>query len=588
MKPDYPLRRSTDRVQGGLSETGQREVAEQDLRQSEERYRMLIEQVQDYAIFMLDPVGRVISWNAGAELIKGYQAAEIIGENFSRFYPQEDIDRGTPAEVLRSAAATGRHEAEGWRIRKNGSRFRANVVFTALRDSDGVLYGFSEVSHDVSERYAIEEKYRGLLEAAPDAMVIVNQSGEIVLVNLQAEKVFGYRRDELLGQKVTNIIPEGFAERLVAGGDGSAESPIIQQMGTGIELYGRRNDGSDFPIEIMLSPLESPEGILVTAAIRDITTRKTAEQHLVQMEARYRGLLEAAPDAMVIVNQGGEIILLNMQAEKVFGYRRDELLGQKVTNIIPEGFAERLVAGGDGSPHHPIIQQMGTGIELFGRRKNGSEFFIEIMLSPLESAEGILVTAAIRDITTRKTAEQHLVHMEARYRGLLEAAPDAMVIVNQSGEIVLLNLQAEKVFGYRRDELLGQKVSNIIPEGFAERLIAGGDGSPLNPIIQQMGAGIELFGRRKNGSEFPIEIMLSPLESREGILVTAAIRDITTRKTAEQHLVQMEAETRRAAEAFATELAEQSSQYEQEFVAMREGRDAADRRVKELEQARGR
>lgn len=293
MKPDHPLRRSTDRVQGGLSETGQREAAERDLRKSEERYRMLIEQVQDYAIFMLDPVGRVVSWNAGAELIKGYQAVEIIGENFSRFYPQEDIERGTPQEVLQSAEATGRHEAEGWRIRKDGSRFRANVVLTALRDSAGVLCGFSEVSRDVSERYAIEEKYRGLLEAAPDAMVIVNQGGEIVLVNLQAEKVFGYRRDELLGQKVTNIIPEGFAERLVAGGDGSAGSPIIQRMGTGIELYGRRNDGSDFPIEIMLSPLESPEGILVTAAIRDITTRKAAEQLLVQMEAETRRAAEA-------------------------------------------------------------------------------------------------------------------------------------------------------------------------------------------------------------------------------------------------------------------------------------------------------
>lgn len=460
MKPDYPLRRASDRISGGLSETGQRRVAENDLRESEERYRTLVELIQDYAIFMLDSEGRVVSWNAGAELINGYQAAEIIGEHFSRFYPAEDIARGTPQEVLRSASATGRHEAEGWRIRKNGSRFRAIVSLTALRDSAGVLYGFSEVSRDVSERYAIEAKYRGLLEAAPDAMVIVNEKGEIVLLNLQAERVFGYRRDELLGRKVKNIIPEGFAERLIAGGDGSAEHPIIQQMGTGLELYGRRKDGSDFPIEIMLSPLESEEGILVTAAIRDITVRKTAEQHLVQMEARYRGLLEAAPDAMVIVNKKGEIVLLNLQAEKVFGYRRDELLGQKVTNIIPEGFAERLIAGGDGSAEDPIIQQMGTGLEL--------------------------------------------------------------------------------------------------------------------------------HGRCKDGSVFPIEIMLSPLESPEGILVTAAIRNVTTRKAAEQHLVQMEAQTRRTAEAFAKELAEQSSQYEQEFVTMRAGREAAETRLKELEQSLGR
>ena len=155
----------------------------------------------------------------------------------------------------------------------------------------------------------------------------------------------------------------------------------------------------------MLSPLESAEGILVTAAIRDISVRKAAEKHLAQMEGRYRGLLEAAPDAMVVVNQAGEIVLLNLQAEKQFGYRRDELLGQKVTNIIPEGFAERLIADAPRSAEDALAQQIGTGIELTGRRKDGSDFPIEIMLSPLESAEGILVTAAIRDISVRKAAE---------------------------------------------------------------------------------------------------------------------------------------------------------------------------------------
>ena len=116
----------------------------------------------------------------------------------------------------------------------------------------------------------------------------------------------------------------------------------------------------------MLSPLDSAEGILVTAAIRDISVRKAAEEHLGQMEGRYRGLLEAAPDAMVVVNQAGEIVLLNVQAEKQFGYRRDELVGQPVTNIIPEGFAERLIADDLRSAADALAQQIGTGIELTG------------------------------------------------------------------------------------------------------------------------------------------------------------------------------------------------------------------------------
>jgi PAS domain S-box-containing protein len=168
------------------------------------------------------------------------------------------------------------------------------------------------------------------------------------------------------------------------------------------------------------------------------------------------------------------------------------------------------------------------------------------MLSPLESSEGTLVTAAIRDISVRKGAETHLAQMEGRYRGLLEAAPDAMVVVNVAGEIVLLNVQAEKEFGYSRDELIGQKVKNIIPEGFAERIIADGTRSAADALAQQIGMGIELSGRRKDGGEFPIEIMLSPLESSEGTLVTAAIRDITVRKQSEQHLAKTVRELKRS------------------------------------------
>jgi PAS domain S-box-containing protein len=231
---------------------------------------------------MLDPQGQVVSWNAGAERIKRYTAEQIIGHNFSCFFPPEDIERGRPQEVLRMTAASGRHEEEGMRVRKDGSRFLARVTLTTLRDANGNLRGFSEISRDLSESKESGAKYRGLLEAAPDAMVVVNQGGKIVLLNVQAEKQFGYRRDELVGQKVKNIIPEGFAERLIADGTRTAADALAQQIGTGIELNGRRKNGSEFPIEIMLSPLESAEGILVTAAIRDITRRKEDEAHLLQ------------------------------------------------------------------------------------------------------------------------------------------------------------------------------------------------------------------------------------------------------------------------------------------------------------------
>ena len=416
--------------------------AEGALRDREEKYRMLLDEVDDCAIFMLDPLGQVLSWNAAAERIKGYTADEIIGRNFSCFFPPEEIEQSRPEEILRLTAGTGRHEEQGMRVRKDGSQFLAGVTFTALRDPVGNPRGFSAFIHDLSQRKASEARYRGLLEAAPDAMVVVNVAGQIVLLNVRAEKQFGYSRDELVGQRVKNIIPEGFAERLIADGTRSAAEALAQQIGTGIELLGRRKDGSEFPIEIMLSPLESAEGVLVTAAIRDISVRQAAEKHLAQMEARYRGLLEAAPDAMVVVNQDGEIVLLNVQAEKQFGYRRDELVGQKVKNIIPEGFAERLIADALRSAEDALAQQIGTGIELNGRRKDGSKFPIEIMLSPLESAEGVLVTAAIRNITTRKKAEALMIHSSKH--DFLTGLPNRMLLSDRINQAIRMAIRHKR------------------------------------------------------------------------------------------------------------------------------------------------
>jgi PAS domain S-box-containing protein len=523
-----------------------RDLAEQATRESEERFRDMANNISQLA-WMADERGSIFWYNQRWFDYTGTTLAQMAGWGWQKVHHPDQVRR--VVEKLRHCFQTGEVWEDTFPLRGRDGSYRLFLSRAVpIRDADGKVLRWFGTSTDISESTESGAKYRGLLEAAPDAMVVVNVAGEIVLLNLRAETEFGYSRDELVGQQVKNIIPEGFAERLIADGTRSAAEALAQQIGTGIELIGRRKDGSKFPIELMLSPLESAEGILVTAAIRDISVRRTAESHLAQMEGRYRGLLEAAPDAMVVVNVAGEIVLLNVQAENQFGYRRDELVGQKVKNIIPEGFAERLIADGTRSAAEALAQQIGTGIELIGRRKDGSEFPIEIMLSPLESAEGILVTAAIRDISVRRTAETHLAQMEGRYRGLLEAAPDAMVVVNVGGEIVLLNVRAEKEFGYSRHELVGQKVKNIIPEGFAERIIADALRTTADALAQQIGTGIELTGRRKDGSEFPLEIMLSPLESADGILVTAAIRDITERKRAEANLLQKIEELKRSNE----------------------------------------
>jgi PAS domain S-box-containing protein len=383
-----------------------RELAVEAVRQGEERFRDMANNISQLA-WMADEKGSTFWYNQRWFDYTGTTLEEVAGWGWQKVHHPDHVQR--VVEKIRHCFETGEVWEDTFPIRGRDGSYRLFLSRAVpIHDDHGKVLRWFGTNTDISETKASGAKYRGLLEAAPDAMVVVKPSGEIVLLNVQAEKQFGYSRNELVGKKVKSIIPEGFAERLIADGTRTAAEALAQQIGTGLELSGRRKDGSEFPIEIMLSPLESADGVLVTAAIRDISVRKAAEAHLGQMEGRYRGLLEAAPDAMVVVNTDGEIVLLNVQAEKQFGYMRDELVGQQVKNIIPEGFAERLIADGTRTPAEALAQQIGTGIELVARRKDGSEFPIEIMLSPLDNADGILVTAAIRDISVRKQAEADL------------------------------------------------------------------------------------------------------------------------------------------------------------------------------------
>jgi PAS domain S-box-containing protein len=237
---------------------------------------------------------------------------------------------------------------------------------------------------------------------------------------------------------------------------------------------------------------------------------------------------------MVIVNNEGRILLVNAQTERLFGFRREEMVGQWVELLMPERFRKQHPGHRTSFFVDPKVRSMGSGLELYGQKKDGTEFPIEISLSPLQTEEGVLVSSAIRDTSERKKTEE-------RFRGLLESAPDATVIVSRDGRIALVNSQTERLFEYKRSELIGQPVEVLVPERFRSGHAGHRTQYFARSKPRAMGSGLELFGRRKNGSEFPVEISLSPLKTAEGVLVSSTIRDITERKKAEEVRAQLAA-----------------------------------------------
>ena len=366
----------------------------------------LVEAPAPFAVIATEVDGTVRFWNPGAYELYGYQAEEMIGRaNISALYAAESGECAKPIALQNVVLQNGHWQGRQRHLRKDGHTFVAAVALTARKGPKDAPKGFLIICREISDQTRAmeraEEKFRGLLESAPDAMVIVNQTGHIVIVNSQTERLFGYNREELLGRQVEVLVPERFRKNHPAHRNAYFGGPRFRPMGAGLELLGLRKNGDEFPVEISLSPIQTEEGPLVSSSIRDITDRRKAEE-------RFRGLLESAPDAMVIVNRAGEIVLVNSQTERLFGYTRQELLGKSVEILVPQRFQERHPAHRTAYFSEPRVRRMGEGLELYGVRKDGQEFPVEISLSPLETEEGILVSSSIRDITERKRVEQAL------------------------------------------------------------------------------------------------------------------------------------------------------------------------------------
>nr|WP_315203652.1 PAS domain S-box protein [uncultured Albidiferax sp.] len=358
------------------------------------------------AVLAISSTAEVLNWNPAAETIFGYSEREALGRSiFDLIVPHDRAEEELrfQAEALRRSVVV----YEAVRRRKDGTLVHISISTKAVNDAQGQFAYFLSNKKDVThlkvlrDAKLVEARFHDLLESTPDAIVMVNVTGRIVLVNSQAEKLFGHDRTELLGQPIEVLLPKRFRAAHVGHRSDFLEQPRTRTMGAGLELYGLRKGGAEFPVEISLSPIATEEGTMVMSAIRDITDRKKADQ-------KFKDLLESAPDAMVIVNRDGTMVLVNSQAVKLFGWSREELLGEKIEILVPARFRHQHPGHRGGFFTQPRARSMGAGLELFGQRKDGTEFPVEISLSPLETEDGLFVSSAIRDVTERKRFEQTL------------------------------------------------------------------------------------------------------------------------------------------------------------------------------------
>jgi len=375
------------------------------LRATEERFRTLIAGVKDYAIFLLDPTGHVVTWNSGAQAIKGWKAEEIIGQHMSRFYSLEEVASKKPQSELKIAEQEGRYEEQGWRVRKDGSRFWAHVLISAIRDDSGTVTGFAKVTRDMTEvrrkEQAIkveEERLAAVIGSAMDAIITVDENQNITLFNPAAERIFLCSASDAVGLSLDRFIPGWFESTRWGHFQKFIQTNTVRRQTPDVSsLHGLRMSGTEFPIEASISQVQIGGSRVFSVILRDVTERKHAEEKL----RRQASLLDLAP--VLVRDMENRILFWSSGVERIYGYSREEAIGQPSNDLLKTEFPVPF------AQVEKILKDSGGWEgELIHRAKDGSAVVVASQWVLYRDANGnpIQILEVNADISARKKAEQ--------------------------------------------------------------------------------------------------------------------------------------------------------------------------------------